>query len=332
MLFIREINPLSFKLLERIYCQSRHHQVRQRAHFLILASQGLKVEELMNIFPVSYKTIYNWVNRWELEGMVGLYNQPGRGRKRIFTPEQESKIREWVLQEPRQLKNILYKVKEEWDIEVSIETIKRILKNFYMSWHRMRRDVGGEPNPIEYKEKAAQLVELQRLEDEGKINLYYLDETGFSLIPSIPYAWQNIGEYLSIKSRHSPRLNVWGIMNRHNHLETYVSSQSINSDVVIACIDAFFPSVDKPTVIVVDQSSIHTSDAILDKLEEWQERNITIFELPSYSPELNLIEILWRFIKYKWIEIDAYSSWKNFVTCIEKILKQFGKTYVINFV
>ncbi|MGL5922614.1 MAG: IS630 family transposase, partial [Chroococcidiopsis sp.] len=44
MIFIREINPLSSKLLERIYRQSRHHQVRQRAHCLILASQGSKIE------------------------------------------------------------------------------------------------------------------------------------------------------------------------------------------------------------------------------------------------------------------------------------------------
>jgi transposase len=152
--------------------------VRQRAHFLILASQGFRFEELMKIFNISYKTIYNWMNRWESEGIVGLYNKPGRGRKRIFKPEQESKIREWALQEPRQLKKTLQKVKEEWDIEVSTETIKRILRKFYMSWHRMRRDVGGEPNPIEYKEKSAQLTEFKRLEDEGKMNLYYLDETG----------------------------------------------------------------------------------------------------------------------------------------------------------
>jgi len=162
--------------------------------------------------------------------------------------------------------------------------------------------------------------------------LYYLDETGFCLIPCVPYGWQNVGEYLTISSRRSRRLNVLGIMNRSNDLKSYVSSQSINSDVVIACIDAFFPKVDKPTVIVVDQSSIHISDAILDKIEEWLERSITIFVLPSYSPQLNLIEILWRFIKYEWIEIDAYKSWETFVTSVEKILKGFGKNYVINFV
>jgi transposase len=98
------------------------------------------------------------------------------------------------------------------------------------------------------------------------------------------------------------------------------SFKSINSDVIIACIDAFFPTVDKPTVIVMDQASIHTSNAIFDKIEEWKERNIIIFELPSYSPELNLIKILWRFMKYQCIEIDAYCSWETFVGFIEKIL------------
>jgi transposase len=332
MIFIREINPLSSKLLERIYRQSRHHQVRQRAHCLILASQGVKIEELMNIFSVSYKTIYNWFNRWESEGMVGLYNKPGRGCKPTFNSEQKERIREWVRQQPKQLKEVVQKIKEEWGITISTKTIKRILKTLSMSWHRMRRGVGGEPNPQEYQEKQSQLEEFKRLESEGILDLYYLDETGFCLIPCVPYGWQNIGEYLALPSSRSRRLNVLGIMNRNNHLEAYVSFQTINSDVVISCIDTFFSQVHKPTIIVVDRSSIHTSDAILDKIEEWQERNITIFQLPSYSPQLNLIEILWRFIKYEWIEIEAYSSWTTFVTSIEQILSDFGKTYVINFV
>jgi transposase len=332
MVFIREINPLSAKLLERIYRQSRHHQVRQRAHCLILASQGVKKTELMKIFQISYKTLYNWFNRWESEGIVGLYNKPGRGSKPTFNETQKEQIRKWTKSEPRQLKTVVQKVQSEWGIEISTKTIKRIIKMFYMRWHRMRRDVGGKPDPLEYKEKKAQLEEFKRLEDEGKIDLYYLDETGFCLIPSVPYGWQYIGEYLTIQSQRSRRLNVLGFLSIKNQLETYISCQSINSDVVIHCIDTFFQKVDKPTVIVVDRASIHTSYSILDKIEEWKERVLTIFELPSYSPELNMIEILWRFIKYKWIKIDAYSSWKNFVEALENILKEFGKSYVINFV
>jgi transposase len=332
MRFIRDINPLSEKLLQRIYCQSRHHQVRQRAHCLILAWQGVKIPELIRLFQVSYKTIYNWLNRWESEGIVGLYNQRGRGRPSRFNDEQKAQIKEWVKQEPRQLKQVVQKIQEQWDVEVSTKTIQRILKMLSMSWHRMRRSVGGEPEPEEYRRKKLELEELKRLDREGEINLYYLDEAGFCLIPSVPYGWQNIGEYLTIKSRRSRRLNVLGILNREHHLESYISEQSINSDVITYCIDTFFQVVHKPTVIVVDRASIHTSDVVLDKLEEWSERNLRIFELPSSSPELNLIEILWRFIKYQWLEIEAYSDWETFVASVEKILKEFGKKYVINFV
>ena len=109
MFFLREINPLSFRLLERIYRQSIHHQVRQRAHFLILASQQVKIEKLMEIFNISHRTIYNWLNRWESEGMLGLYDKSGRGRKKTFNPEQEEKIRGWTREEPRQLKKVLQK-------------------------------------------------------------------------------------------------------------------------------------------------------------------------------------------------------------------------------
>ncbi|MFN7523879.1 MAG: transposase, partial [Aphanizomenon sp.] len=171
----------------------------------------------------------------ELDSMIGLYNKPGRGCKSKFNTEQKEKIREFVKPEPRQLKQVVQKVKEEWGIISSKKTIQRILKILKMSWHRMRRGIGGEPPTHIYQERKAQLQEFQRLDELGKIDLYYLDETGFCLIPSVPYAWQDIGEYLAISSRCSQRLNMLGIMNKRNHLETYISSQSINSDVVIAC-------------------------------------------------------------------------------------------------
>lgn len=127
-------------------------------------------------------------------------------------------------------------------------------------------------------------------------------------------------------------MNVLGLMTRANQLHSYTSIESITSEVVIAGIDTFFPTVNNRTVIVMDRASIHTSDAIYNKLEEWQLLGIEIFQLPSYSPQLNLIELLWRFIKYEWIRIGAYQSWQSLVQYVEKVLKEFGENYVINFV
>jgi transposase len=71
---------------------------------------------------------------------------------------------------------------------------------------------------------------------------------------------------------------------------------------------------------------------LLEKLEDWQQKNLQIFWLPPYSPKYNLIEILWKFIKYEWIEITAYDNWSNLLKYLKKVLDNFGKEYVINFV
>ncbi len=82
----------------------------------------------------------------------------------------------------------------------------------------------------------------------------------------------------------------------------------------------------------MDQASIHTSDAVIKKLPQWKQKNLEIFWLPTYSPKLNLIEILWKFIKYEWIEIDAYNSLKSLKKYLTKVLDELGSKYVINFV
>ncbi|KAA6321548.1 hypothetical protein EZS27_028815, partial [termite gut metagenome] len=67
------------------------------------------------------------------------------------------------------------------------------------------------------------------------------------------------------------------------------------------------------------------------KLEEWKEKEVLIFFLPVYSPELNLIEILWRRIKYQWIPFEAYSCFENLKERLAYVLANFGGKYDIIF-
>ena len=331
MRFITPLPPETTRLLWRFYRQSQHSQVRQRAHCILLSAQGFSMAQLMDIFRVSRKTIHNWFVAWETQKLVGLYDRPGRGRKATFSADQREQIRQWVKQHPKQLQPVLDQIETQWKIRVSKDTLKRVLKGLAMSWRRMRRRVGQAPDETELADKQQQLEQLQQRASDGEIDLRYLDESGFCLTPSVPYAWQEAGETLSLPSQRSKRLNVVGLMNRVNELEAYVFEGSITSEVVIACIDAFAQTVRLPSVIVMDQASIHTSPAIEQKLEEWKTQQVELFWLPPYSPKLNLIEILWRFMKYEWIELHAYDSWQNLVEYVEKVLREFGDEYVINF-
>lgn len=331
MRFIRGLSPDTIRILERIYQQSKYHQVRVRAQCIQLSYKGYKIQELMKIFKISRSTIYNYFNAWEDQGLVGLYDKKGRGRKSILNDEQKEMIKKWVKENPKNLDKVNSRIFSEWGIKISSDTIRRILHFLNMSWHRIKRVVPKKPDPLLYKDKKQELSKLKEQFDKGEIDLRYFDETGFSLISYVPYAWQEKGEQVTVPTQKSKTLNALGFLNKNNDLEVYLFDKSINSDVVIACIDKFCETLKKKTVLVIDNSPIHKSNAMLDKLEVWKEKGLIIFFLPTYSPELNIIEILWRFIKYKWLGIDDFFSWESLVEAVENIFRDFGEKYVINF-
>jgi len=331
MRFIRELSLETQRILKRIYKESKHHQVRQRAHCILLSFQGLTMNELIVLFKVSRKTLHNWLTAWEDEKLVGLYNRPGRGRKPKLKAEQKEQIREWVKAEPKNLKKILGRVEQEWNISLSKDTLKRVLKEFQMTWKRLKRGVSGSPWDWEYEIKLEKLASLKEQEKRGEIDLRYLDESGFCLTPYVPYGWQEKGETISLKSGKSRRINVLGILNKKNELNQEIYLGKMTSERLIRYLDKFSKQLEKKTVVVMDQSSVHTSDAVMNKLEEWSAKNLEIFWLPPYSPELNLIEILWKFMKYEWIEIEAYQDWKSLLKYVKNVLDKVGTEYVINF-
>lgn len=331
MRLIRELSYENEKMLNRIYKESRHHQVRERAQCLLLSFQGKSIAELMKIFKVTRKTIYNWFTAWEDRKLLGLYNSSGRGRKPKLSKEQELKVKSLVKETPKSLKTVQSKIKQEWGIEISKDTIKRIVKKFKMTWRRMKRGLSRKPSEWELEMKLPEIEKLKELYKKGEIDLGYLDQVGWSSRACIPYAWQEKDDQVILSDVEGKTINVMGIMNTRNEIYYEIYEKSTNSDKVIDFLDKFSRKIKIRTVILLDQASIHTSDKIMKKLKYWKEKNLELFWLPAYSPELNAIEILWRFMKYEWIEISAYDSHKNLKEYIDKTLKLFGSERIINF-
>lgn len=331
MRLIRDLNPESQKMLERIYRASKHHQVRERAKCILLSFQGTTIEELSGIFGVTRKTIYNWLTAWEDRKLIGFYNRRGRGRKPKLTEAQGQQVIDWVKEEPKSLKKIQIKIVEEWKLTVSKDTIKRLIKKINMRWKRVRRGVAKTPDEWELEVKLPILEELKKQEKRGEIEIGYLDEMGWDSKPCIPYAWPEEKTTIKLPPIEGKRLNILGIMKRDNQLFYETQVGTVTSEIVINFLDKYCQNIQKKTVIIIDQASIHTSEAFMEKLEEWEKKNLKIFWLPTYSPHLNLIEILWRFLKYEWIEFSAYKDRKSLLAYVKKVLDNFGGEYVINF-
>ena len=167
--------------------------------------------------------------------------------------------------------------------------------------------------------------------DKGDIDFYYFDESGFTLEPCVPYTWQEIGKTIEMPSSKSRRLNVLGFISRDCHFESHVFEGSIDSNLVIGCFNEFAKKLNKKTLVLIDNAPTHTSRAFLNNIGQWEESNLFIQNIPTYSPELNKIEILWRKIKYEWLNFSAYKSFKTLKEKLNHILANIGLDYHITF-
>lgn len=216
---------------------------------------------------------------------------------------------------------------------MSCDTLKRTLKAAGYTWKRVRRSLRTMRNEQQFR--AAQKY-LSKLRKEGAacdadFDLIYFDESGFRLTPCVPYAWQSPEQPLTLPSVASPRLNVLGFLNLHGDFHSYVTKDSVNAEFVIHCFDAYCEQLTRPCIIVLDNASMHRSAAFAAKIKEWEEDGMYLLFLPPYCPELNLIEILWRKLKYEWLPLSAYESFQHLTKALNDTLKEVGSKYLLSF-
>jgi len=131
--FIQNLSPETRSLLHRIYKESQHHRVRQRAHGILLSFQGINTTMLMTIFSVDRITLYNWFDAWEAYHFAGLYDKKRCGRPPKLTDEEQSKAQQYLIQHPRDIRKVVYLLEQETSKRVSTKTIKRLVKKTAMS-------------------------------------------------------------------------------------------------------------------------------------------------------------------------------------------------------
>ena len=146
----------------------------------------------------------------------------------------------------------------------------------------MRKWLKPKQDESEYARLEAELETLLKLEDQKYLKVYFADESGFSLNPTVPYGWQPCGKYTAIVPQKSERRNVFGLLSRDNKFEGYDTFGAMNAELLAACLDDFSTKIVQKTVVVIDNAPFHHAHFIHHKIEEWKEKDLYIWFLPKY--------------------------------------------------
>ncbi len=332
---MKYVSPLTegeIKRLEDIRKSDKPSQVRDRAHYILLSNAGYKIDDIARIFDVERRTVSSWTDAWEYSSFEGLHDKPRSGRPEILSEEEKEIAKKLIEENPRSLKSVVHKLAEITGKVVSVKTLKRLAKKCDLVWKRVRKSVRPKRNKKESGQAKKEIGELKKQQKNGDTDIYYSDESGFDPEPTVPYAWQPKGETIEIPSFKGSRINVPGFLNTENNdFFCFTWECSVDTDVAVACFDRFSEEITKETYVIPDNAPCHTSGEFLENIEKWEEKGLFLIYLPAYSPELNLIEILRRFIKYTWLSFPAYTSQENLVKELNKVLAGIGSEYVIDF-
>ena len=334
---VRILTEKEIQQLEYHYKNAKKHHFRIRCQIILLSNEGLKVSEIANRLKKDVDTIYSWINRYDSQGFEGLGNRKGQGRTATLsdlTKDQIAILEKEVKNEPQNLNKVSEKLSKKFGFEINKRMLIRFLKKkLNYSYRRIRKWLKPNQCKIEYIVKIVHLCGLLWLEKQGLIKIYYGDESGFTMNSYLPSAWQEKGNHLAIVPNKYARINVFGLMSRDMDFYAYTLKSSIDSTVVISFIDQFIKERKSPqkTVLVLDNASMHTSAEFEAEIERWEEEDVYIFYLPKYAPHLNLIETLWRKIKYEWLKQHHFIGSDFFFASLDAILKKIGSEYTINF-
>ena len=217
-----------------------------------------------------------------------------------------------------------------------MSTVRRLVRRLGYSWKRCRRSLRGQRDPDAFAAGQQHVRALHRAEAAGGPAVVYVDECRFSRQAPVPYAWQRRGappvELPAVRGHggHSV-LGFWAATSPGQPLHAYVREGALTADLFVLAVNEFAQQIDRPTVLVLDNASIHKAHAVRDCHAEWAALGLTLHFLPPYSPELNKIEILWHRCKHYWVRPEDYESDQTLLERLEYVLKKVGTEYTVTF-
>jgi transposase len=138
-----------------------------------------------------------------------------------------------------------------------------------------------------------------------------VDAAHFVLAAFLGFLWSVTRIFIQAPSGRQ-RFNVLGALNAITH-DAYITAESVCA--LLEKIAALKLGI--PITIFLDNAHYQRCALVIEKAKS---RSIELCFLPSYSPNLNLIERVWKFVKKKCLYSKYYEKFPAFKTAISKCL------------
>ena len=298
--------------MRRLSIEAEHPRSRERfqALYMIGSKQGNASQWAKGI-KRRKQTVLDWVHRYNEYGSESIYYRHTGGQKPKLSEAEKKRIVEVVKQDKpldHQLPGYGWTVKklQRWVEEklgrrVSRTTLRRLLKQADLSWKKCKK-VLSKANPEQRAEFVAKFQSLFEKICQGKLRLIYIDEAHIHQDMALGYRWSAVGEADWVPSYCPPlknRLNWYGAYDFSNSQCLIWHQETCDSDTTVAFLQHLAQQwplePEQETLIIWDGAPWHSKAAIVR--EQAEKLGFTLIRQPSYSPDLNPIEGLWKWMR-----------------------------------
>lgn len=310
------------QILKGLHKKNMRAKEADKIKAVLLLDKGYSQKEVSEILLIDENTVRNWKESfWGKKDLDTWLKDNYTGYQGKLNKKEKAEIEQFV--ESSIIPNseaVQAFVKDKFNKEYSISGIVNLLHNLKFVY----KDTKQVPSKadIEKQKFFKEVYEIfEQCLSENEVILFG-DATHPQHNTRPSKVWVKKGQEKIIKSNAGKkRLNISGLYNPHNQDLIFSNDEKVNSESTIELFKrAEKHYKDKKTIyIFVDNASYFKSKEIEEYL--FNSMKIRVRYLPSYSPNLNLIERLWKFLRKKVINLTYYEKFNSFKDSVLNFLE-----------
>jgi transposase len=316
----------------RIVVLSRKTQqavVLRRCQILLKVDRGQPVAHVAAAVGCDRSTVYRTLSAFEAEGEGVLMPKGSPGRPAKVKASEVKALERALAQEPRTVGQNFSnwsapKLRGYLGLKVHAATVWRHLRRLGWRWRRPVRRVAS-PDP-RYGPKKGYLQRLRQAARRGEIHLYFSDEMDLALLPTLSGCWMRLGVQRQVNTPGQNQTRyVFGAVNAITGALHWVVWERKNNVGFRQLLQALLAAHtdDRKIVLVLDNYRIHKAKAVGELVRKFKAR-LRLYFLPTYSPQLNPIERLWRHCRRNVTDNTFFRSIKRLLAAIQAFLDELA--------